>query len=417
LQQQQHYLLHTTSFLNATPMKLLILCFIIIFYALLSNPFFVAAQLGLPPWNYNESEMIRLSSGVGYVVVEEGKEGLPKEGDILKVHYLGMLENGKTFDNSFLRGAPLLVRLGAVEVIPGWEEVLKLLPIGSKAVAVIPPEFAYGAEGMPPAIPPNATLRFYLEVVGKQTPFQPRSINQEKLITKPNGLKYTVFEAGKGEKITQQKRVTLHYDARLSNGMLLGNTFDKGEPLIVITGKEQLFPGWEEGLTYLRQGDKATLIIPPNLGPQTAAHMPEGESIMLELEILKVEDYTPFVPYNYAKLPAQKSPSGITYYLVEKGKGKLPQVGEMIKVLYHATFKEENEQEKTFDSAFERGIPVPLVLGNGEPLLAWDEILPLAPKGSKLVIILPPEKIALEKSLPPFITEKSTVAFYIELLD
>jgi FKBP-type peptidyl-prolyl cis-trans isomerase len=404
------------SLSNARLMKLFILLSVI-FYAFLFSPFSLVAQLGLPPWQYNESEMIWLSSGVGYLVLEEGKGGLPKEGDIVKVHYLGMLESGKTFDNSFLREKPLKVQLGAAEVIPGWEEVLKLLPIGSKAVAVIPPEFAYGAEGMPPAIPPNAALRFYLEVVGKQAPFQPRAINQEKLTVKESGLQYTIFEAGKGDKITKQKRVTMHYDARLSNGALLGNTFDKGEPLIVITGKEQLFPGWEEGLTYLRQGDKATLVIPPKLGPAMNAHIPENESIMLQLEILKVEDYTPFVPYNYAKLPAQKSLSGISYYLVEKGKGKLPQTGEMIKILYHATLKEENEQEKAFDSAFEKGIPASLVLGNREALLAWDEILPLAPKGSKLVIVLPPEKVALEKNLPPFITPNSTIVFYIELLD
>ena len=79
------------------------------------------------------------------------------------VHYEGQLIDGKVFDSSYQRGQPATFGVG--QVIPGWQEVLQLMPVGSTYDVVIPSELAYGPGGSPGGIPPNATLRFKVELI------------------------------------------------------------------------------------------------------------------------------------------------------------------------------------------------------------------------------------------------------------
>lgn len=90
---------------------------------------------------------------------------LTRAGDIIVVHYTGMLENGTKFDSSLDRGQPFEFKLGAGQVIAGWEEGLVGMKIGEKKILTIPPEKGYGKNGYPPVIPPNATLIFDVELL------------------------------------------------------------------------------------------------------------------------------------------------------------------------------------------------------------------------------------------------------------
>ena len=74
------------------------------------------------------------------------------------VHYTGTLEDGTKFDSSVDRGDPLSFSLGQGQVIKGWDAVVATMKKGEKVVATLAPEYAYGASGSPPTIPPNATL-------------------------------------------------------------------------------------------------------------------------------------------------------------------------------------------------------------------------------------------------------------------
>ncbi len=85
-------------------------------------------------------------------------------GDSLTVHYIGALENGQVFDNSYTRGEPYTFRLGAGTVIRGWDQGLVGMRVGGKRRLIIPPDLAYGSQGKPP-IPPNATLHFEIELI------------------------------------------------------------------------------------------------------------------------------------------------------------------------------------------------------------------------------------------------------------
>ena len=98
------------------------------------------------------------------VTVGDGAEAT--SGSTVSVHYVGVAHStGEEFDASWNRGEPFPVQLGAGNVIPGWEKGLIGIKKGGRRKLTIPPELGYGAEGSPPAIPPNETLVFVIDVV------------------------------------------------------------------------------------------------------------------------------------------------------------------------------------------------------------------------------------------------------------
>uniref|UniRef100_A0A3P9PFG8 peptidylprolyl isomerase n=1 Tax=Poecilia reticulata TaxID=8081 RepID=A0A3P9PFG8_POERE len=84
----------------------------------------------------------------------------PKKGSTVAVHYVGTLTNGKKFDSSRDRGEPFTFKLGAGEVIRGWDEGVAQMSVGQLAKLTCSPDYAYGSRGYPPIIPANSTLIF-----------------------------------------------------------------------------------------------------------------------------------------------------------------------------------------------------------------------------------------------------------------
>ena len=82
----------------------------------------------------------------------------------MRVNYRGKLLDGTEFDSSYKHGQPIEFNLD--QVIKGWTEGVQLMTVGSKYRFWIPAELAYGPNGMPPTIPPNATLEFEVELLG-----------------------------------------------------------------------------------------------------------------------------------------------------------------------------------------------------------------------------------------------------------
>jgi rhodanese-related sulfurtransferase len=97
------------------------------------------------------------------LVVGEGAEA--RSHAMVEVHYTGWLVDGTAFDSSLDRGEPIRFQIGVGQVIPGWELGLLGMRVGGKRELVIPPALAYGARGSGGAVPPNATLRFEIELL------------------------------------------------------------------------------------------------------------------------------------------------------------------------------------------------------------------------------------------------------------
>lgn len=103
------------------------------------------------------------ASGLQYRELKAGNGARPKAKDTVRVHYEGSFIDGSVFDSSYSRGEPAVFQLD--QVLPGWTEGLQLMPVGSVYELFLPSAIAYGEAGAGP-IPPNATLKFKVELLG-----------------------------------------------------------------------------------------------------------------------------------------------------------------------------------------------------------------------------------------------------------
>ena len=103
------------------------------------------------------------------VDVVEGDGETAEAGDQLTVQYVGVdYDDGKQFDASWDNGQPFPFQLGAGMVIPGWDEGIEGMKVGGRRELIIPADSAYGAQGQPPSIKPNATLVFVVDLLDAQ---------------------------------------------------------------------------------------------------------------------------------------------------------------------------------------------------------------------------------------------------------
>lgn len=107
--------------------------------------------------------VVTLESGLQYKIITEGTGAKPSDSDRVKCHYEGTLIDGTVFDSSIKRGEP--TSFGVRGVIPGWTEILQLMPVGSKWEVYIPYDKAYGEYGQGEKIGPKETLIFQIELL------------------------------------------------------------------------------------------------------------------------------------------------------------------------------------------------------------------------------------------------------------
>ena len=113
--------------------------------------------------NAKKDSVVTTKSGLQYKILKKGTGALASDTSVVKVNYEGKLINGTVFDSSYKRGKPASFRCN--QVIKGWTEALKIMPVGSIWEIYIPQELAYGDRQQGANLPPFSTLIFKVELL------------------------------------------------------------------------------------------------------------------------------------------------------------------------------------------------------------------------------------------------------------
>ncbi len=106
-----------------------------------------------------------------------------------------------------------------------------------------------------------------------------------------SGLRYKFEEKGSGKEAEKGKKVSVHYKGMLTDGTVFDSSYKRKQPLEFPLGKGHVIAGWDEGIALMREGDKARLVIPANLGygsQGAGGIIPPNATLIFDVELLKV---------------------------------------------------------------------------------------------------------------------------------
>ncbi|MEO6904503.1 MAG: FKBP-type peptidyl-prolyl cis-trans isomerase [Bacteroidia bacterium] len=357
---------------------------------------------------------IKTASGLEYTITEKGTGKKPQIGDKVSVHYTGKLTNDTVFDSSVGRGTPFTFKLGGGEVIKGWDEAFLLLQVGDKATIKFGPELGYGEQAMG-KIPANSTLIFDVELVDVTEGPKPFDVKGKDTISTASGLKYIMVKENKSGATTAGNKVSINYTGFLKDGKIFDSSIDRGQPLVAKIGDAKVFPGLDEGISLLRKGEKARLIIPSKLafGDKAAGPIPANSDIVMDVEVISVTPIPVPVKYDTTGLVKKQTPSGLQYFEVHRSADTTKaQAGKTVKVNYTGYLTDG----KMFDSSVERGEPIEFPLGQGMVIPGWEEGIALMHPGDKFRLIIPYTLAYGEAGREPIIPAKADLIFDVELI-
>jgi peptidylprolyl isomerase len=237
----------------------------------------------------------------------------------------------------------------------------------------------------------------------------------EKEITTASGLQYTELEAGDGPAPQPGDIVSIHIRGMLEDGTEFDSTYSRDEPIQFALGQGMVLPGWDEGIALMKVGEKARLVIPPELafGEQGYRDLiPPDETLTFEVELLEILPGAPLAPTEVDEGDYVTTGTGLKYYDLEVGDGATPQTGQIVAVHYTGWLEDGTK----FDSSLDRGQPFTFPLGMRQVIAGWDEGVATMKVGGRRQLVIPPELGYGQQGSSGVIPPNATLIFEVELL-
>jgi FKBP-type peptidyl-prolyl cis-trans isomerase len=240
-------------------------------------------------------------------------------GSMVKMNYTGYLLDGTKFDSNedtaFKHVTPFEFKLGAGNVIKGWDEGVAKMKKGEKGTLYIPSWMAYGAnarpggDANPKGIPANSCLIFDVELLDYSIPVDEESVLREYFAARQltptrtaTGLYYNIEKEGTGELCKAGDKISMQYTGQLLDGTKFDSNVDTAfghvQPFEFNLGQGQVIKGWDEGIALLKKGSKAKLYIPSEMAygktpfpgsPANPKGIPPGSILIFDVEVMDIK--------------------------------------------------------------------------------------------------------------------------------
>jgi FKBP-type peptidyl-prolyl cis-trans isomerase FkpA len=269
------------------------------------------------------------ASGVYMISQNPGAGRGIQKTDYVKINLTVSSIDGKKIFSTLDKNKPITFEYGQPFDTKGFDEAVGAMKKGSKATVVVPSSMGFGDKGKKDMsgqdiITPYSPVVYDIEVLDLKTKAEnekaakveaenakkaaaeamekePTLIQQylkdNKISAKPtaSGLYYIEKVKGKGAKAMAGKKVKVHYTGKLLNGKVFDSSYDKkpANPLEFTLGQGQVIPGWDEGITLMSAGGKATLVIPSKLGygaQGAGSDIPAYSPLVFEVELVSIGD-------------------------------------------------------------------------------------------------------------------------------
>ena len=259
-------------------------------------------------------------SGLYFLESVAGQGAKIDSGTWVNLHFKVLGIDGKQIFSSYDRGEPMKFEFGKRFDTPGFEEGVGKMKKGGKATLIVPSKIAFGEAGRGPMVAPYSTVIYEVEILDLQTKaayekeqaetkkkeqtkltasktqendLMKKYLKEKNITVAPtaSGLIYVEKVKGTGAKAGAGKKVKVHYTGTLLNGTKFDSSRDRNEPFEFTLGKGQVIKGWDEGISLMNVGGKATLIIPSTIayGERDMGSIPPYSTLVFDVELLDVK--------------------------------------------------------------------------------------------------------------------------------
>jgi FKBP-type peptidyl-prolyl cis-trans isomerase len=260
------------------------------------------------------------SMGLYIIETQPGTGMKIDSGCHVRMNYRVSLLDGKELFSSFERPEPVKFEYGTRIDTPGFEYSVSTLKKGSKAKFIVPSSLAFGQRGSGTLVAPYTPIVYDVEILDvktkaeyekEQADFQKseqmksdslknaepllleKYLKDNKITVKPqpSGLYYIPVLAGTGPKAEAGKTVKVHYTGKLLDGKVFDSSRERKNPIEFMLGRSQVIKGWDEGIALMKQGGKATLIIPSAIGysDRDMGIIPSYSTLVFDVELVEVK--------------------------------------------------------------------------------------------------------------------------------